>query len=263
LSAVRQVMMAVDHTKNIIEVVNVSFSYGSRVVLENVSLTVHQGDYLALIGPNGAGKTTLLKMMLGLIRPARGNVRLFGQDGHDFRDYQKISYVPQQTANFDSNFPVTVYEVAAMGRYGQMGIGRSLGVIDKQAIEAALRQAGMWEKRMSLVGELSGGQQQRTLIARALSGEPEVMFLDEPTRGLDPAAQEELYNLLRRLNRESGLTLVLVSHDIEKITREAMHIACLDRHLVCHNSPAEFLADSELVSLFGEKIRVITHHHHD
>jgi len=173
-----------------------------------------------------------------------------------------VSYLAQQAGNADAGFPVTVYDVAAMGRYGLAGLGRPLREADRQAIMGALERAGIADNKDRLIGELSGGQQQRAFLARALAAEPEIVFLDEPARGLDPAGQDELYALIRRLNSE-GLTVVLVSHDLERVTKEAMHIACLDHRLVCHNSPAEFLADSELVSLFGEKVRVMGHHHHD
>ena len=254
--------MKLDHSKNIIEVENVSFSYGQTVVLEDISLVVHPGDYLALIGPNGAGKTTLLKLMLGLLVPTRGKIKLFGRDISGSKRLNQISYVPQQGDGSDINFPISVYEVVATGRYSRVGIGRSLKPSDEELIKKALEQTGMWNQKDKLIGELSGGQKQRVYIARALSSEPEIIFLDEPTRGLDREAEADLYKLMRQLTREKGLTLVLVSHDVEKVTVEAMHIACLDRNLVCHNSPAEFLADSNLVDMFGEKTRVITHHHH-
>lgn len=252
--------MTVDHGKNIIEVRNISLSLGDREVLQSVSLDIHPGDYLAIIGPNGAGKTTLLKVMLGLIKPDQGEVKLFGQELEDFNDYGKISYIAQQASFFDRHFPATVYDIAAMGRYGGVGLLKRLSSEDHQAIREALEQVGMWEKKDNLIGKLSGGQQQRTFIARALAGHPEVMFLDEPTRGLDQKSQQDYYALLKDLNKQ-GLTIVLVTHDIARATKDAMHIACLDKHLACHNSPQEFLADSELVERYGENI-MMGHHHH-
>ena len=255
--------MPADHTKNIIEVDDVSFFYGDQPVLEKVTLNIHEGDYLALIGPNGAGKTTLLKIMIGLLKPAAGRIRLFDRDIRDFKDHFKIAYVPQQTDRFDLNFPLTAYEVVALGRYGRLGIGRRLEMADKEAVRGALEQVGLWEQRDRLIGELSGGQKQRIFIARALAGEPRVIFLDEPARGLDHSSQEELYQILGALNRDQGITLVLVSHDIAKITTEAMHIACLDRSLVCHDSPADFLRHSDSVKILGTTARIIGPHHHD
>ena len=254
--------MSVDHSKKIIEVEGVSFSYGRTVVLDNISLAVHPGDYLALIGPNGAGKTTLLKLMLGLIKPQSGRIKIFNRDISDLRPPERVGYVPQQATESANDFPISVYEVVSSGRYGRLGPGRKLRQEDREAVQKALLQTEMWDKRDRLIGGLSGGERQRVFIARALCSEPEIIFLDEPTKGLDRAAAAGLYELMRRLNREDGLTLVLVSHDIERVAAEAMHIACLDRGLVCHNTPADFLADSSLVELFGEKTRLIGHHHH-
>lgn len=256
-------MPLVDHRKNIIEVSGISFSYGDKAVLENVSLAVHQGDYLGLIGPNGAGKTTLLKIMLGLLRPAAGEVRFFGRKQDSFREHGRLAYVPQKAVALEDNFPATVREIVSQGRQGRHNLGRRLKPADWQAVDEALEQAGLADQRNDLISSLSGGQQQRAMIARALSSRPDVIFLDEPTSNIDHASQEELYRLLGRLNREQGLTLVLVSHDIARITKEAMHIACLDGRLVCHNSPAEFLADSELLNVYGDPVKVIGHHHHN
>lgn len=257
--------MPVDHTKNIIEVRGVSFSYGLGNILHEVNFEIHQGDYVGIVGPNGGGKTTLFRVMLGLLRPQIGSVRLFGEDVEDFKDWQKIGYVPQKAVNFDSNFPATAYEIAAMGRYRKekhrFQIGR--GAEDEKAIEAALRQVGMWDHRDRQIGDLSGGQQQRIFIARALVNEPEVLFLDEPTTGVDKESQEEFYALLKKLNAEFGLTLILISHDIERITEEVMHIVCVDRTVACHVSPEEYLKESSLINIHGQDVKIITHHHHN
>ncbi len=232
--------MPVDHTNNIIEVDNVSFLYNNENVLENINFQVHKGDYLGIVGPNGAGKTTLIKIMLGLLSPASGSVKIFTD---------KIGYVPQKAISFDENFPATAKEVVAMGNFK-----------NKKAVEDAIEKVGMSEFKNKLIGELSGGQQQRIFIARALAAEPQVIFLDEPTTGVDQESQDEFYNLLKKLNQQMGLTLVLVSHDIEKVLKEAMHIACIDRTLVCHSSPKEYLqsvSDSEL----GQDIKILPHHH--
>jgi len=256
-------MPKVDHHKNIVEVQGVSFAYGRHEALRDVTLSVHQGDYLGIVGPNGAGKTTLLKIMLGLLTPARGSVKLFGTDLKDFRDHYRLGYVPQHATAFDVNFPATVREVVAMGRYGRRGPGRWLTAADREIIDKSLAQVGMTDKGDTLIGDLSGGQEQRVFIARALAGQPEIMFLDEPTTGIDQPSRDDFYRLLRRFNREMNLTIVLVSHDLERITQEAMHIACLDRRLVCHDSPAEFLRDSESMKIFGQEVKIIAHHHDD
>lgn len=256
--------MPVDHTKNIIEVEGVSFSYdGTRNVLEDITLAIHQGDYIGLVGPNGAGKTTLLKVMLDLVSPQEGTVKLFGTGIKSFKDWKKIGYVPQKAVNFDANFPASAYEVVMMGRYGSGGLFHSTSREDKEAVEDALHQVGMWEHKETLIGDLSGGQQQRIFIARALANHPEVIFLDEPTTGVDTKNQDSFYALLQKLNKDLGITLVLVSHDIERLTREVMHIACVDKTLTCHVSPEEYLLESgEISDISGNKVKIITHHHH-
>lgn len=233
-------MHAVDHDKNSIEISHVSFSYDDTEVLRDITFEIHKGDYLGLVGPNGAGKTTLLKIMLGLLAPKTGRVLLFGRDARQFQDWPKIGYVPQKAVHFDKRFPATVFEVVLMGRAALRGIGRRFTQEDRMMAEDALKTAEMWEYRNRLIGDLSGGEQQRVFIARALVTKPEVIFLDEPTTGVDAVSQEEFYALLRKLNQESQATLVLISHDIERVLREAMHIACIDRTLVCHGSPEDY-----------------------
>lgn len=256
--------MSVNHHKNIIEVENVSFSYnGSENVLENITLAIHQGDYIGLVGPNGAGKTTLLKIMLNLISPQNGNVKLFGTDIRDFHDWQRIGYVPQKVVNFEANFPASVHEVVMMGRFSCQKIFQRTMPSDRRAVEESLKKVGMWGQKDKLIGDLSGGQQQRVFIARALVNDPEVIFLDEPTTGVDQKTQDSFYALLQRLNKELGITLVLVSHDIERLTQEVMHIACVDKTLTCHVSPEEYLLESKSLNVRGEDVKIITHHHHN
>lgn len=253
--------MPIDHTKNIIELERVSFAYGETPALTDISLTIHPGDYLGIIGPNGSGKTTLLKVMLGLLTPTAGKVKLFGSDCFCFKEWSKIGYVPQKAINFDPLFPATVYEAAAMGRYGRRGLLRRLNNRDHQIIKQSLEQVEMLAYRDRLIGDLSSGQQQRVFIARALAGEPEVIFLDEPTVGVDVKAQEQFYALLKKLNEDLGLTLVLVSHDIDVVANEATELACINQTLVYHGAPREFIKGDYLQKLYGKNIRQILHDH--
>jgi zinc transport system ATP-binding protein len=253
--------MQVDHTKKVIEIIDVSFSYGNEEVLSGISLDVHEGDYLGLVGPNGAGKTTLLKIMLGLLRPTKGEVKIFGTELKKFKNWSKLGYVPQKAINFDPNFPATVNEVVLMGRYGKKGLFRRTNNEDARMAKKSLREVGMEEYENRLIGDLSGGQQQRVFIARALAGEPKIIFLDEPTSGVDTKTQDDFYALMKKLNQELDLTLILVSHDIQKIMKEVMHVACVDRTLVCHETPEEFLKDSHAQMLAGESVKFIGHHH--
>ncbi len=254
-------MPNIDHTKKIVEISDVSFSYGKEEVLKDISLEIHQGDYLGLVGPNGAGKTTLLKIMLGLLPPKKGDIKLFGTDLKKFKKWSDIGYVPQKATNFDVNFPATVKEVVLMGRYGKKGLFRRTDGRDEIIAKKALQEVGMKEYENRLIGDLSGGQQQRVFIARAIAGEPKIIFLDEPTSGVDSKTQDEFYALIKKLNAELNLTLVLISHDIEKITKEAMHIACVDKTLVYHETPEKFLESVHAKEFVGENAKFTTHHH--
>lgn len=247
--------MRVDHTRNIIEVSGVSFSYDGDDILRDVTLDIHAGDYAAFVGPNGAGKTTLLKIMLGILKPARGNVRLFGTDIRQFTSWEKIGYVPQKALVFDAHFPATVQEIVLMGRFAKAGLLRFMKPADRAAAHRALERVGMREHRERLIGDLSGGEQQRVFIARALATEPEILFLDEPTTGIDAASEEEFYALLRALNRDAGVTLILVTHDLDRIAREAMHIFCIDQTLTWCGTPEEYGAARDTAGAH------ITHRH--
>lgn len=254
-------MQKVDHSKKVAEIADVSFSYGNEEVLKDITLDIHEGDYLGLVGPNGAGKTTLLKIMLGLLAPEKGQIKLFGTDLKKFKRWSDIGYVPQKATNFDVNFPVTAGEVVLMGRYGKKGLFSHTGKIDEHIAERSLREVGMLEYKNRLIGDLSGGQQQRIFIARALAGEPKIIFLDEPTSGIDERTQDEFYAIIKKLNQELDLTIVLVSHDIEKITKEVMHVACVDKTLLYHETPEKFLKSVHAKEFVGENAKFTAHHH--
>lgn len=198
----------------VVSLLQINFSYQQEPVLAGISLEVKWGDFLGLIGPNGAGKTTLLQIMVGLLAPKSGQVELFGQPLTEFKDWAKVGYVSQRAAQLESGFPATVAEVVAAGRFARIGLGRKFSPADREAVSWALEMVGLQEYRQRPVSHLSGGQKQRVAIGRALAGQPELMILDEPAVGVDPAARERFYHLLADLNKELGLTLILVSHDI-------------------------------------------------
>lgn len=255
--------MPIDHTKNIIEVKNVSFSYEDTNVLKNITLTIHQGDYLGIIGPNGSGKSTLLKLMVGLLKPTQGEIKLFGQTLNNFKDWHKLGYVSQRAVNFDHLFPATVQEVVEMGRYGSKGLFKNINKKDEKIVERSLQQVEMWNFKDRLIGDLSGGQQQRVFIARALAAEPEVIFLDEPTVGVDAKTQEQFYTLLKKLNRELNLTLVMISHDLEVMAKETTELACVNQNLIYHDNPANCIRENYIEKLYGEDKHInITSHKH-
>jgi zinc transport system ATP-binding protein len=233
----------------IIEIKNLSFAYQREKVLENISLVVQEGDFLGLIGQNGSGKSTLLKLILGLLQPTKGEILLFGQRAERFSDWSKIGYVAQKS-NFDSNgFPVTVAEVLHM-----------TGANSKE-IERVLTLSNLSHKKQRLLSELSGGQQQRVFIARALLSRPKLLILDEPTVGVDGNSQTKFYELLRKLNQEEKLTIILVSHDLDVITKEVGQVACINQSLVYHGHPEQLFANDLIEKLYGGQHRLIAHAH--
>ncbi|WP_043715489.1 metal ABC transporter ATP-binding protein [Symbiobacterium thermophilum] len=249
-------------TSPVIEVRNVSFGYGKDLVLDRVSLTVGRGEYLGLIGPNGSGKTTLLRLILGLLPLTQGEIRLFGTPVQQFRERWRVGYVAQKAASFNSAFPATVEEVVSTGLTARRGLFRRFTASDRLAVRQALDRVGLLPYKDRLVGRLSGGQQQRVFIARALVSRPELLILDEPTVGVDASAEGQFYRLIRRLREEMGLTVILVSHDIGAITHEVSALACLNRRLFYHGSPADFGTEEQLCELYGHDVLRIHHHHH-
>lgn len=214
----------------IIAVRDLWFSYNGIPVLAAVSLLVNQGDFLALLGPNGGGKTTLLKLMLGLLRPDRGTIHVFGE--LPGKSSHRIGYMPQHL-HFNQSFPISVLDSVLMGRL-KPGRGWSRYTQrDKLAAQQALERVEMWEYRNRRVGELSGGQQQRVFIARALVDEPEVLFLDEPTTSVDTKHQTDLFEILKELNET--VTIVVVSHDVGIVSSHVKSVACVNQQVFVHS----------------------------
>jgi zinc transport system ATP-binding protein len=244
-------MQAVDHSHTIIELNNVCFSYTNEEVIKDVSLQIHKGDYVGIIGPNGGGKSTLLKLMLGILKPEEGSIKLFGTNMRDFKDWSRIGYVSQR-ASIEMNFPVTVEEIVAMGRYGKLGLFHFPAKEDKEKAQWALEQVDMVEFKNRQINDLSGGQRQRVFIARALATEPEVIFLDEPTVGVDVKTQKQFYNFLRKLNKDLEVTLVLASHELDVVAHEATELVYINRTIEYYGNPEEFLKGAYFHELIGK-----------
>ena len=181
----------------IIKVEDISYKYSKDLVLENVSLHVPQGAFLAIVGPNGSGKSTLLKLILGVLKIQTGNVELFGQPIRQFKDWQKIGFVSQKANSFNSGFPATVFEVVQSGLTKKIGLFKIPRKEHKRKVTKALESVGMLKFKDRNIGELSGGQQQRVFIARSLVSEPELMILDEPTVGVDQKNVQQFYGILK------------------------------------------------------------------
>jgi zinc transport system ATP-binding protein len=221
--------------------------------LEDICLDLEEGDFLGLIGPNGGGKTTLIQVMLGLVKPSRGEVRILEREPEQARRY--IGYLPQKTF-FDRSFPVTALEVVLMGRFSKAGLFRPYSLPDREAALRALEAVGLKDRAGRMMGSLSGGEQQRVLVARSLVSEPKLLLLDEPTAGVDAAQQTEFYEMLSRLNG-SGMTIILVSHDISAVSTYVNRIACLNQRLYYHGSRE--LAAEEIERAYGCPVDVIAH----
>lgn len=247
---------------NIIEIKNLSFRYGNINVLDDINMQIRRGEFVGLIGPNGSGKSTLLKIILGLLTPQQGEVTLFGQSVNRFTDWDKIGYVSQKANSFNTGFPATVHEVVAMGLYGKKGVFKPLNRLDKERIRKAIELVGLSEFEKRNIGKLSGGQQQRTFIARALVNDPELLILDEPTVGIDSESTKQFNNLLNNLNKELGITIILVSHDIGVVTKQVTQVACLNKKLHFHGSPEEFDQNQNVLQkIYGVDMGLVNHHH--
>lgn len=242
----------------IVELEGVTVRFQDLVALEDVTLQVRRGDFLAVIGPNGSGKTTLIRAILGLVQPTHGTVRLFGRAPRDFGgEWSRIGYVPQMTRT-DPRFPIRVFDVVLMGRYGRVGLIRRPGRRDREAARRALQRVGLAELADRQIGRLSGGQRQRVFVARALAAEPEFLILDEPTSGVDVGTTEGLFELLGRFHRE-GMTIIVVSHDVGVVAQHVSVVACLNRTLVAHGRPEEVLRPDILECMYGHEAALVGH----
>lgn len=244
-----------------IELNNVSFQYDQTIVLKNISLQVKQGDFLAVLGPNGSGKSTLLKIILGLLKPTSGDVQLFGERCRDFKNREWIGYVSQKSNAFNSGFPATVFEVVESGLVKKTGLFKKYPKDASKRVEKALQSVGMEKFMKQSIGELSGGQQQRVFIARALVAEPKCLILDEPTVGIDHEHVQSFYNMLAHLNREQHITLILVTHDVDTVSNQISHVACLNQTIHFHGFKNDFnqISDEDLQAWYGHSVRKIHH----
>jgi len=218
-----------DTPQEVISVRHLWAGYENETVLEDVNLAVAELDFVGLIGPNGGGKTTLIKVLLGLLPPTRGLVRILGRSVKEGRRY--IGYVPQ-VVEFDREFPINVWDVVRMGRLGSRRLLQRYTAEDNDIVAESLRAVDMLDLRDRAIGELSGGQRQRVYIARALATQPRILLLDEPTASVDSRVSTNIYELLRRLN--DHVTILLISHNVGVISSYVKTVGCLNRHLFYH-----------------------------
>jgi zinc transport system ATP-binding protein len=220
----------------LVEIKNVTFAYNGPTVLQKIDLEIIEGDYIAMIGPNGGGKTTLLKLILGLLQPDSGTIRVMGQPA--IKAAPQIGYVPQDV-HINRSFPITAIDVVKMGLLSPRKRWHTRSS-HRQEATAALDRLGVASLADSKMGSLSGGQRQRVFIARALATKPRLMLLDEPTASIDTRGQADFFKLLETLNRD--VAILVVSHDLLTISRHAKSVACVNRQLHYHNQ-AEITGD--------------------
>lgn len=231
----------------------VSFAYGRSLVVEDADFDIYKGESVCVVGPNGGGKSTLLKLMLGLLAPDKGQVKLLG--GAPARTRSRVGYVPQHI-EFDPLFPVSALEVVLMGRLksGSRGFRRQA---DKARALEALELMGLAAQAQASFSSLSGGQRQAVLIARALAGDPELLLLDEPTAHVDVAAEERLMESIKSLRED--LTVITVSHDLAFVSRSVPKVVCVNRCVHVH--PTAELTRDRLNELYGFELRTVQHDH--
>jgi len=251
-----------DQVKSIVEMKDVSVKYPNGVTaLDGINIDIKPKDLIALIGPNGAGKSTLLKIILGLIKPTSGLVKLFGSSDLN-RNLKYVGYVPQSAQTRDPNLPFSVFETVMLGRTPVVGLFHRTSMQDRQKVEETLKIFGIYELRDRKIGQLSGGQSQRVFLAKAIVTEPKLLLLDEPTSGVDTTSKKEFYNILEHLNKEQGITVILSSHDIGVITKIATRVLCINKSQFFCGENEDFAVDIEIHKLYDHPVELMEHDDH-
>lgn len=247
----------------IIEVKNITFGYDERIILKDISINIHRGDYIGLIGPNGSAKSTFIKLLLGILKPLKGTIHMFGEDIQRFKQWKRIGYVSQKATSFNKSFPATVEEIVGANLIKEGRNGKSKKE-NKKTIDDVLEIVKMQDYKKRLIGNLSGGQQQRVFIAKALISSPELLLLDEPTVGIDMDSQELFYDIIEKLNHKFNMTIILVSHDIGAITDKVNKIACMgNQKIYVHDCQSKEDMNLFIKNVYGENTKMIDHHYHD
>jgi zinc transport system ATP-binding protein len=231
----------------IISVKNVSLKYGRYEVLTDISFDVEKGDYIGIVGPNGSGKTTLVKAILGLMRPSGGDIEFLGNE----TGTQYFGYLPQKTIINDILFPAKVKEIVLTGLISQKRNPKFFTKEDEEKVNDILGKLGVEDLKDKKIGSLSGGQQQRVLLARAMVSSPSILVLDEPTSALDPKVREEFYAIIKSLNENDDVTVLLVSHDIGSVGKYTKKMLYLDREIVFYGDYEQFCKSEDMTRYFG------------
>ncbi len=227
--------------ENIIEVNDLSFAYNGESILKGINFLIKSGDFVSLTGSNGAGKSTLIKLILGELSPRTGNIRVLGENPKEFKKWYRIGYVPQNGLQSISTFPASTKEIVQANLFSQIGLLRFPKKEHRLKAEKALELVGMGKYSKELIGNLSGGQQQRILLARGLVNEPDILILDEPTTGVDDSTVESFYKLIKELNQKSGITILMVTHDVDRTSKYVSRTFCLEKGTIVELSKDEIL----------------------
>lgn len=233
---------------SILDVENLSVSYGSDEIFKDISFSVKKGDYIGVVGPNGAGKTTLIKAMIGIVPISKGKVKFVDQ-GRQLSE--TIGYIPQKVMIGDKIFPATVEEIVLSGLLSKKSFPRYYNKKDKEKLEEIIQTLTINDIRKQKFGNLSGGQQQKVLLARALISEPEILFLDEPISALDVNTRDNFYTTIGALNKEKNISILFVSHDVSTIGKYTNKMLYIDRGLLFYGSYEEFCKSGEMTKYFG------------
>lgn len=229
--------------EGVIKVEGLEFSYDREMILRGINFSIKSGEFVSLIGSNGAGKSTLIKLLFGELRPNKGNINIFNSSPSNFKDWHKIGYLAQEGLKSISGFPATAREIVQANLFSQIGLLRFPKKKHKIKSQEALKLVGMLKYEKSLIGNLSGGQKQRVLLARALVNDPELLILDEPTVGVDAKNVRAFYKLISRLNKELGLTILMVTHDLDRSAKYIDRSLCLELGSLVSLSKEEVLEE--------------------
>ena len=246
----------------VLEIKNVSFSYEKEKVVKNISLSFAKGDFAAFVGPNGSGKSTLIKMITGNLKTDQGQINIFGQPVNKIKDWTKIGYISQQVRDFNQSFPATVREIIASNLYKKLGLIKTMSSKLEPKVFKALKLVNMENFIDRKIGNLSGGQQQRIFIARMMVNDPELILLDEPLVGVDIKAQDDFYQIIGDINHNLGKTVIMVSHDVNLISKQANKVVCFDKGRAYPHSADDFSYDHYIEGLRDTSIRIIPEHGH-
>ncbi|WP_457625624.1 metal ABC transporter ATP-binding protein [Persephonella sp.] len=238
----------------ILKIVDLTVKLNGKLILEDINLSIRRKEIVAIVGPNGGGKTTLIRTALGLIKPVKGYIEILGTTPENAVKTGKIGYLPQK-ADIPRNFPFSALDIVMLGLINKK-------ISKKEKIELArkyIQYVGMKGFEDYPYGKLSGGQQQRISIARVLVSDPEIIFLDEPSTGVDVVAQESFYDFLQKIKKEKGITTVMVSHDIGVVGKFVDKVAGLNRHLHYYGHPKDFFQKHILEKLYGADVELVIH----